>query len=53
MVEYVLFFLGLMIIVFLLTVSIQLSRIERNFKDLYFYTERKVKLFFEQEEEPE
>jgi len=53
MVEYALFFLGAIIIIFLLTVTVQLARIERNFRDLYFYTERKVKIFFEEEGELE
>lgn len=51
MISYALFFLGFTIIAFLLAVTIQLSRIERNFKELYLYTERKVKIFFETEED--
>lgn len=51
MLTYVLFFLGATLIIFLLAVTIQLARIERNFKNLYIYTERKVKLFFETEED--
>ncbi len=50
MISYILFFLGATIIIFLLAVTIQLSRIERLFKELYLYTERKVKIFFETEE---
>ncbi len=50
MISYILFFLGATIIIFMLAVVVQLSRIERNFKDLYLYTERKVKIFFETEE---
>jgi len=51
MLTYVLFFLGATILIFLLTVTIQLARIERNFRNLYLYTERKVKIFFETEED--
>ncbi len=51
MITYILFFLGFSMTVFMLAVTIQLSRIERNFKELYLYTERKVKIFFETEED--
>lgn len=51
MTSYILFFLGFTIIALLLGVAIQLSRIERNFRELYLYVERKVKIFFETEED--
>ncbi len=53
MLTYVLFFLGATLIIFLLAVTIQLARIERTFKNIYTYTERKVKIFFETEEDIE
>ncbi len=51
MLSYALFFLGATIVALIFMVVIQLSRIERNFKELYLYTERKVKIFFETEED--
>ncbi len=51
MLTYVLFLLGGTLLIFLMAVTIQLSKIERNFKNLYLYVERKVKIFFENEEQ--
>ena len=53
MTTYILFFLGAIILIFLLTVIIQLIKVEGKLKDLYFYTERKIKMFFEFEEDIE
>lgn len=48
---YILFFLSASITIFLLLTIVQLIKIENTFKELYFYTERKIKIFFETEED--
>ena len=51
MITYVLMGLGFFIIAFTMNVAIQLTKIEKNFKELYYYSERKVKFYLEQEDD--
>ncbi|ERP32032.1 hypothetical protein [Chitinivibrio alkaliphilus] len=45
--EYVLFMLGGLVSITLLSITIQLMRLEQRARDFYRYTENKIKLFFE------
>ncbi len=51
MLTYIILFLGIAILLFLFTLLAQLLKIERIYRETYFYVERKVKIFIEKDEE--